>query len=426
VFPAPCDLLLTGAGAVLTQDPGPGGLPRAAEIPKLSELPAGTAVAVAEGRIQALGPEEELARRWAPRRRLDARGGFVVPGFVDAHTHPVFCGDRSEEFEWRCQGLDYLEIARRGGGILASVERLRRASDEELHGEVRRHLLRMLRHGTTSCEAKSGYGLTVRDELRSLRILRAAAAELGMEVSPTFLGAHLVPAEHRDHPDRYLDLLCEEGLPAAAEDGLARSADVFLEEHAFDLGRGRRYLERARELGLRLRVHAEQFAPLGGARLAVELGADCADHLEALSEEDAGLLAASPTFAGLLPAVPHFLRQEADAPARLLLDAGARWFVATDFNPGSCYTPSLPEAIHFARLRLGLSVREALAGATCLAAASLGWEGRKGVLRPGADADLVVLDLPRVEGLGYAFGENPVRHVVLGGRVAVEDGCLAL
>ena len=376
------------------------------------------AVAVQGGKIAAAGPVASLRPRWRAAIELDAAGGLLIPAFVDAHTHPAFVGDRAAEFEWRSQGQSYLQIAAQGGGIRASVRALRAASEEQLTDAVAAHFRRLQRHGTASCEAKSGYGLSTADELKSLRAIRAAAQRTGMQVFPTFLGAHVVPEEYERQPDRYLDLLCAEMLPAVAEAGLARAADVYIESHAFDRRRARRYLERARELGFALRVHAEQFENLGGAALAAELGAECADHLEALDEAGVAALAASGrTYAGLLPCAPHFLRQAADAPARRLIAAGVPYFVATDFNPGSSYTPSMPEAIHFARIRLRLSAREALAGATCHAAASLGAGRRKGAIAAGYDADLAVLDLPSIEHLGYGFGENPVRHLVAGGQL---------
>ncbi|RMH01371.1 MAG: imidazolonepropionase [Planctomycetota bacterium] len=413
---AACDLLVHGAASVLTLDPGGAEPPSAADLPGLPVHPGG-AVAIRDGRVAAVGPEAVLRRDWRPAAELDVGGGLLAPAFVDAHTHPAFAAGRAEEFGWRLAGADYLEIGRRGGGILASVRAVRAVDEEELTAHVADHFRRMQRHGTASCEAKSGYGLDPEAELKSLRAIRAAAEQTGMTVFPTFLGAHAVPEEHRADPDRYLELLCSEMLPEVAATGLARAADVFIEEGAFDPARARRYLERARELGLALRVHAEQFHCLGGAALAAELGAESADHLEVL--DDAGLEALAlgrRTFAGLLPAVPHFLRQAADAPARRLIQAGVPWFVATDFNPGSCYTASLPEAAHFARVRLGLSALEALAGVTVLAAASLGAADRKGRIAPGCDADLVVLDLPDLDHFGYGFGENPVRQLILAGR----------
>ena len=396
-------MLVHGASAVVSWDPA-----ASADA---------DAVVLAGGRVAALGRAAELRRQWAPAGELDAAGGLVVPGFVDAHVHPVFVTGRAEEFDWRAKGVDYLEIARRGGGILSSVRGVRAADEPTLVAAVAGHFRRMLRHGTTACEAKSGYGLDAASERRSLRAIAAAAAETGMSVYPTFLGAHTVPEEFRDAPQRYLDLLCEEMLPQAKQDGLARAADIFIEQGAFTLEQGRRYCARAQELGFALRVHADQFHALGAVEMAVEMGAESVDHLEALTDSGLEALAMSGrTWAGLLPAVPHFLRQKADAPARKLIAAGVPWFLATDFNPGSCYTPSLPEAAHFGRVRLNLGAEEALQGVTCHAAASLGAADR-GHLRVGAAGDLVVVDLPDVFHFGYAFGENPVRTVVKAGEV---------
>ncbi|TAH39227.1 MAG: imidazolonepropionase [Planctomycetota bacterium] len=412
-----CDIIVYGASSVHTLDSGAA----RATVPERLLRPSvqgNEAAALGGGKVLALGTESELRARYRPRQTLDAGGGIVAPAFLDAHTHPAFAGDRADEFEWRSEGRSYLEIAARGGGILSSVRALRQASEEQLTEAVAGHFRRMQAHGTAACEAKSGYGLSTAGELKSLRAIAAAAARTGMQVFPTFLGAHALPEEHEGHPDRYLDLLCAETLPAVREAGLARAADVYIEGHAFDLRRARLYLERARELGFALRVHAEQFENLGGARLAAELGAECADHLEALDPAGIEALAASrKTFAGLLPCAPHFLRQATDAPARQLIQAGVPYFVATDFNPGTSYTPSIPEAIHFARIRLRLSALEALAGATSNAAASLGVADRKGRIAPGYDADLVVLDLPSIEHLGYAFGENPVKHLIAMGKI---------
>ncbi len=375
-----------------------------------------TALAAKDGKVVALGDSREILANWKPKQTMDAHGGLVVPGLIDAHTHPVFVVGRAEEFDWRAQGVDYLEIAQRGGGILSSVRHVRAASAEELLFHVRRHFQGMRQHGTTALEAKSGYGLSVESELASLKAIQAAADEEGMQVSATFLGGHMIPQEYREQPEDYVDLLCKEMLPAVVEQGIAQAADVFIEEGAFSLVQARRFATCALEHGLQLRIHADQFHELGGVQMAVELGAQSVDHLEALSDSGLEALALSgQTFAGLLPTVPHFLRQKQDAPARKLLQAGVPYFVATDFNPGSSYTPSLPEAAHFARIRLNLTAEEALWGMTEGAAKSLGWS-QKGHLRPGADADLLILDLPDLFHFGYAFGENPVRAMVIGGE----------
>lgn len=374
-------------------------------------------LAISDGKVLAAGPEAELRARYQPAHTEDAQGLLGLPGFVDAHTHPAFAVGRAQEFDWRAEGLDYLEIAARGGGIHSSVRAVREAGEEQLTACVAAHFRRMQRHGTTFCEAKSGYGLSLADERKSLRAIHAAAAATGMQIRATCLAAHMVPEEHREDPARYFHLLHEEILPAIREEGLAVAADVFVEEGAFDLVASRAYLERATELGYKLRVHADQFHSFGGVELAVELGAESVDHLEVLSDSGLEALAMSrQTFAGLLPAVPHFLRQKADAPAKRLLAAEVPYFIATDFNPGSSYSPSLPEAAHFARIRLNLSAAQALHGITHGAASSLGVGERKGRLDPGFDADFVLCELPELTYLGYGFGENPVRRVFVGGQ----------
>lgn len=394
---SPCETLIYGFSGLLGAEPE-----SSAE-----------ALLVSGGRIRALGARAVLRRQHPAAIPRELSGGLLSPGFVDAHVHPAFAAGRAAEFGLKCAGKSYQEIAAAGGGIRASARALREASEDELAARIGNHFRRMERHGTTCCEAKSGYGLSVAEELKSLRAIRAAAAATGMEALPTFLGAHAVPEEFAGRADAYLDLLLAEALPRVREERLARAVDVFIEEGAFSLPQARRYLEAARELGFALRVHADQFRALGGVELAVELGAESVDHLEALTDSGLEALALSGrTFAGLLPAVPHFLGQSADAPARRLLKAGVPYFVATDFNPGSCYTPSLPEAAHFARRRMGLSAAEAFHGVTAGAAASLGLGARKGRIAPGFDADLVLLDLPDLEHFGYGLGENPVLAVL--------------
>ncbi|MCP4092718.1 MAG: imidazolonepropionase [Planctomycetes bacterium] len=399
-----CQLLIHGAAEVVSWDP---------QAPTNAD-----SVVVHDGKIAAVGVEQELRKTWQPFGEINAFGGVIAPGFVDGHVHPVFAVGRAEEFDWRAQGVDYLEIAARGGGILSSVRNVREANPEDLFDTVCAHLRRMRHHGTTSMEGKSGYGLSTEDELKSLQILARAGDAVGMEVFPTFLGAHMFPEEYRDNQEAYMDLLCKEMLPAVKEQGIARAADIFIEQGAFNVEQARRYCERAIELGFKLRIHADQFHQIGGVELAVELGAECVDHLEVLSDSGLEAMALSgKTYAGLLPSVPHFLRQKEDAPARKLLQAGVPYFIATDFNPGSSYTPSLPEAAHFGRIRLNLTAAEVMHGVTLGAASSLGIDNRKGHLRPGADADLVVLALPDLFHFGYAFGENPVSQVVCKGDV---------
>lgn len=361
--------------------------------------------------IEAVGSPAELAAQYPHAQVEDLGPGLVVPGFVDAHTHPVFAGTREGEFEQRTRGATYLEISAAGGGILSSVRGVREASSEELLARLLPRLDAFLALGTTTIEAKSGYGLSLADELKSLEVLRAAARVHPLEIVPTFLGAHDVPSEHRASKSRYVELLLEEMLPAVAEARLAEYCDVFTEAHTFDLADSRRILERARALGLGLRVHADQLTQLGGAELAAELGAASADHLEHVSERGIAALLAAGTVPVLCPLVPLVLRQEREAPGRRIADAGLPLALSTDYNPGSCYCPSLHEALAFGALRYRLSARECLTAATLNPACSLGRGARIGTLEPGKQADFALLDVPSVEHLAYDFGRPRVRGV---------------
>lgn len=382
-------------------------------------LPRG-AVAIRGERIVAVGGEAELRASHVPARVLDARGGTLVPGFVDAHTHPVFAGTREEEFELRTRGKTYLEIAAAGGGILSSVRGVRAASYELLLDLLLVRLERFLACGTTTLEAKSGYGLALDDELKCLEVLAEAGRRQAVEIVPTFLGAHEIPPEFRGRRTDYVELLVSEMLPRVAERRLAEYCDAFTEVHTFDLVDTRRLFERARELGMGLRLHADQLSALGGAELAAELGAASADHLEHVSPEGIAALARAGVVPVLCPLVPLYLRQEREAPARRMLEAGLAPALSTDFNPGSCYLQSLPEVLAWAALRYRMSAAECLTAATLNAACSLGRGHDIGSLEPGKRADVVLLDQPNHKHLCYELGRNPVRAVVVRGRVVLE------
>lgn len=375
------------------------------------------AVAVRGERIVDVGPEHELRARYSPRRELDCRGGTLVPGFVDAHTHPVFATTREDEFEMRTAGASYVEIAAAGGGILSTTRGVREASREELARSLCVHLDRFLALGTTTVEAKSGYGLSVADELKCLQAIREARALHAVDVVPTFLGAHDFPAEYRERRGAYVDLVVDEMLPRVASERLAEYCDVFTESIAFSLDDSRRILSRARELGLGLRLHVDQLTPLGGAELAAELRAASADHLEHVSERGIEALRSAQVIPVLCPVVPLFLRQEREAPARRMIDAGLAVAISTDFNPGSCYLQSMPEVISWSALRYRMSAAECLTAATLNAACSLGRGREIGSIEPHKRADLVLLDLPNHRHLAYELGRNPVRAVVARGRV---------
>jgi imidazolonepropionase len=343
---------------------------------------------------------------------LDGSGLCAIPGLVDCHTHAAFCGDRVEEFALRTGGATYEELHAAGGGILSTVRATRAASEQELTEAVERHAGWMLRCGTTTWESKSGYGLDRDTELASLRAIRTAGGV------PTWLGAHAVPPGHAD-ADAYLDFALTEVVPVAAS--LAEAADVFLERGAFDADQARRYLEACAGAGLALRLHGDQFTEAGAIPLAIELGARSVDHLEATGDDGARALAESDVVGVLLPASALFLGRPMP-PGRQLVDAGAAVALATDFNPGSSFCESLPLVCSLAATQIGLSPAEALAACTVNAAHVLGRADRKGRLRPGFDADVVLLDAPDWRYLAYHLGGDVVATVIKGGTIAWSRG----
>jgi imidazolonepropionase len=372
------------------------------------------------GLITFVGPPEERLRLLGEvpeAERLDGRGGTLIPGFVDPHTHLPWAGTREEEFAARLAGTTYQEIAAAGGGILSTVRTTRQASEDQLTAFVRRRMDLMLAGGTTTAEAKSGYGLTLEDELKQLRAIRRASAEHPVDLVPTLLAAHEVPLEYRQERERYLDLICEEIVPATAEQGLARFCDVFCERGVFSAEESRRVLEAGARYGLAPRLHADEFADSGGAELAAALGAFSADHLMAVSEAGIEALTRSGVTAVLLPGTSFFLMKKQYAPARKLVEAGVPVALATDCNPGSSHTESMPMVFVLAVLQLGLSIEESLTAATLNAACSLGLGAEIGSIETGKRADLVLLDAPNVLHLAYHYGINQVAAVVKGGRV---------
>jgi imidazolonepropionase len=378
------------------------------------------AVAVSDGRITFAGPAAEMPAGPAARF-VDAGGGFVLPGFVDAHTHLVFAGDRDGEIRQRLAGRSYREIAAEGGGIVRSVEATRRATVEELADGLCRRLDEMLLLGTTTAEVKSGYGLDTASEIRSLEAIAAAARRHPVTVVPTFLGAHEIPVEHRGDRRRYVDILVGEMIPEVARRGLARFCDVFCEEGVFTVAESREILAAARRHGFALRVHADELGWTGGAELAAEMGARSADHLLFVSDAGMAALARASCVATLLPSAAFYLRLGRQAPARALIAAGVPIALASDGNPGGGLSPSLPFAVALGCFALGLSLEEAITAVTVNAAYSVGLEGEVGRLEPGKRADLVVLRADRPLDL-VRVGIPAVRTVVKDGRVVVDDG----
>jgi imidazolonepropionase len=408
----PFDLLVGPIGCLA---PCAGPAPRLGESLKELPLQKDAAVGVRGGEIVFVGPWSDVADHPAAER-LDASGKTVLPGFVDAHTHVPFLGDRAHELVMRLQGKSYMEIGKAGGGILSTMRAVRAASEDDLTSAARGFARRFLDHGVTTFEAKSGYGLEMDAELKQLRVLKRLAQDGPQTVVPTFLGAHFVPPEYKGREDAYVDLLCDEVMPAVAAEGLARFCDVFCEEGAFTLEQSRRILLRGKDLGLAPRIHADEIVDTGGAALAAEVGAVSADHLLAASPEGMAAMAKAGVCATLLPGTAFYLRKPY-AKARAFVEAGCAVAVASDCNPGSCYTANLFQVATLAIFGMGLMPEEALWAVTLNAAYALRAHDRVGSLEVGKRADLCIWDVPSPLHLFYPYGENPLSAVICGGRV---------
>jgi imidazolonepropionase len=427
------DLVIRHAGELVTCA-APAGAPRrvgALTAPlaaaALGIIPDG-ALAVADGRIVWLGPHADLEAAVAvgpTTRVVDARGRVVMPGVVECHTHVVFGGDRAAEFQMRVAGKSYQEIAAAGGGIRSTVRDTRAAPYEELFERGRRHLDWLLRYGVTTVEVKSGYGLSLHDELRILEVYRDLADVVPQTLVPTLLGAHTVPDEYREAagggPEAYVDLVVERMIPEAAARGLARFCDVFVEEGAFTLAQARRVLEAGLEHGLRPKLHVDQLSAGGGAELAAELGAVSADHLDHVSDQGIAALAAAGVTAVLLPGAVFFLGLREYAPARRLLEAGVRVALSTDFNPGTCYTENVFLIGTIASTHMNMTAADVVLALTINAAHAVGLGEDVGSLEVGKRADILILNTTRHLTIPYHWGVNPVATVVKDGVVVIEN-----
>ena len=413
-------MLIHNLAQILTLSGGP---QRGSELGRLNIISNG-AVLVHGETIEAVGPADDLLAAYPQEERFDAGGGTALPGFVDPHTHLIWAGDRAAEFEMRLEGKTYLEILAAGGGILSTVRATRAASLEELKTQTRQRMQTMLRYGTTTAEAKTGYGLEAASELLQLQALLELDAEGLLELVPTYLGAHAIAPEYKDDPDGYTDLLCRQMLPELRRWWEAHAAgrplpfvDIFCETGAFTLEQSRRVLLAAQALGFPLKIHADEFDNLGGASLAAELGAASADHLVKTSAADIAALAKSDTVAVALPCTPFGLAEPHYTPARQILAAGGLLALASDINPGTAWCESMQFVIALTCRYLKLTPAQAVAAATINAAAAIGRAGRIGSLEPGKQADLIVLSVDDYRHLGYRFGGNLVKHVIKKGKI---------
>lgn len=419
----PADLLIVHAGQLLTLA-GSNDTPRTGPAMNELGLIADGAVAVSEGVIVAAGPTAEVMEAVAPTSGctiLDAAGTVVLPGLVDPHTHLVYAGSRADEFERRLAGASYQEIAQAGGGILATMRATREATEGELIALGLRRLDQMLAHGTTTVEAKSGYGLTVDDELKSLRVINRLTAVHEVDVIPTFLGAHAVPPEYAEDAGGYVHLIIDEMLPAVIDEDLAEFCDVFCEVGAFTPQQSRDILTAAREAGLDAKIHADELSDLGGAALAADVEAISADHLLMASDDGLRAMAAVGTMAVLLPGTAFFLGVPY-APARRMLTAGVAVALGTDFNPGTSPTYSMFTVLALACVGMKLTPAEAIVAATINAAHALAVAEEVGSIEPGKAADLVMAGVDDYRELPMHFGVNPVQTVVKRGRVVYRAG----
>jgi imidazolonepropionase len=374
---------------------------------------------IRDGKIDILGPSDEIEKNARGSEIVDARRRVVLPGFIDAHTHLVFAGNRLDDFERRARGETYEQIARAGGGIWSTVAKTRAANDADLFMQAQKHAAWFLKCGTTTAEAKSGYGLTVEDELKILRVTNRLNQATPLEVVPTFLGAHAIPREDRESPERYVDLVINEMLPRVAKENLAEFCDVFCERGYFGLNQSREILVAARKLGLKLRIHADQLTNSGGAKLAAELKATTADHLEKTEGQGIAAMKSTGVQPVLLPGSVYSLGSTDYPRAREMIDSGLAVVIATDFNPGSSPSSSMPMMLSLACTQMKMSPAEAIAASTINAAYSLGRGERIGSLEIGKLANFAVFDCEDYRELAYWFGFPQTHFVyVRGERVA--------
>ncbi|PYL56674.1 MAG: imidazolonepropionase [Verrucomicrobia bacterium] len=383
--------------------------PRAGrELSELAIIPEG-GMLIRNGRIDVVAPSNEIEKKAGDAEVIDARGKIVLPGFVDAHTHLVFAGNRLDDFERRARGDTYEQIARAGGGIWSTVEKTRAASEDDLLMQARKHADWFLRCGTTTLESKSGYGLTLEDELKILQVMKRLNQETLLEIVPTFLGAHAVP--RKMHADEYVDLVVDEMLPRVTSGNLAEFCDVFCERNYFNVDQSRRILSAAKKLGLKLRIHADQLSNSGASTLAAELKTTTADHLEETDERGIALLKSAGVQPVLLPGSVYALGSTHYPRARQMVEAGLSVVIATDFNPGSSPTPSMPMILSVACTQMKMSAAEAISASTINAAYSLGRGDQIGSLERGKFANFAIFDCEDYRELAYWFGV-PLTHGV--------------
>ncbi|MFM1655401.1 imidazolonepropionase [Brevibacillus sp. B_LB10_24] len=419
------DLLVYNIGCLITMQGNPG--PRKGkEMSEVSCIEQG-AVAIKDGKVFLAGREKDVRLQLAGmliKEELDAENRLVTPGLIDPHTHLVHGGSRENELALKLKGVSYLEILAQGGGILSTVKATRQATEEELYQKARKSLDTMLLYGATTVEAKSGYGLTLDDELKQLRVARRLDETHPVDLVSTFMGAHAVPLEYKGRSSEFVQLVIEQMLPKVKEAGLAEFCDVFCEHGVFTVEESRRILSAAKEMGFGMKIHADEIEPMGGAELAGELGCISAEHLLAASDEGFEAMKKSGVIAVCLPATSFNLRLNTHARARKMIEMGVPVALSTDYNPGSSPTESLQLVMTLGCLNLGMTPEEVLTAMTINAAYAIGRGEQAGSLEPRKNADLVMYDAPNLAYLPYHFGINHVHTVIKKGRVVVSEGRL--
>ncbi len=391
--------------------------PRAGkEMDDLFILDNGT-IAVKDGKIIAVGKNSEILSKFDSNQKIDASDKVVMPGFIDPHTHPVFVHTRENEFEMRIKGKSYVEISQSGGGIRSSVQAVREASEEELFTLSKKRIQKIISTGTTTLEAKSGYGLSLESEIKMLKVIRRLNEDFPIDIVPTFLGAHEFPGEYKDNREEYIRILKEEMLPEVRKQNLAKYCDIFTEKHVYSIEQSRDILECAKKLGFKIRMHADEIEPIEGAVLAAEIGAVSADHLGAISDKGIEEMRNAGVLATLLPGTIFSLGMKSYARARNMIDSGLPVALATDFNPGSCHCDSMQFVITLACLQMKMTVAEAITAATINAAYALEMGDKTGSLEVGKNADILIMDMPSYKYLPYHFGSNNVEIVIKNGEI---------
>jgi len=410
------DLLIINAKELLTlagsKKPRTG-----SEMSELSIINSG-AIAIKDDTIIDVGSTEDLLKKYEdPSKIIDASDKVVMPGFVDPHTHPVFTETRENEFEMRIMGKSYVEISQSGGGIRSSIAGVRETSEEELYMLAAKRINKIISNGTTTLEAKSGYGLSTESEIKMLKVIKKLNENLPIDIIPTFLGAHEFPIKYKDDKEKYINILMNEMMPKVRELELAEYCDIFTEDHVYNIEQSRRILNRAKELGFKIRMHADELKPIGGAKLAAEVGAVSADHLGVASDEGIKAMRDNGVIAILLPGTIFSLGMKSYARARDMIEAGLAVALATDYNPGSCNCDSMQFIITLACLQMKMTPAEAICASTINAAYSLELGDKIGSLEIGKKADILIMDMPSFQFLPYHFGSNNVDTVIKDGVV---------